>query len=114
MTLVDRYARQVVLAEVGLEGQRRLGRATRAPRATGAAGRIEALYLERAGLGRVLPPREPTAPCDLEAAWTLGAAQALRATLEILELPCAPLRGLVPTHPFVQGDHVPTDGSHDR
>ena len=46
-----RYTRQVRLAEVGEEGQRRLAEATVRPRCCGVAGEIEARYLVAAGVG---------------------------------------------------------------
>lgn len=48
---IRRYSRQIVLAEVGGVGQRKLRAATRA-----AASEVEALYLAAAGVGTIVVP----------------------------------------------------------
>jgi molybdopterin-synthase adenylyltransferase len=53
---IRRYARQIVLAEVGGAGQRALREAT----AT-ATSEVEALYLAAAGVGRILVPTQAIA-----------------------------------------------------
>lgn len=49
----DRYSRQVVLPEIGPEGQRRLGQATAVVIGCGALGGVVAELLARAGVGRL-------------------------------------------------------------
>jgi hypothetical protein len=49
-----RHSRQGRLAEVGEEGQRRIGAAEVAVRGTGVAARVEARYLAGAGVGRLV------------------------------------------------------------
>lgn len=49
----DRYSRQVVLPEIGPEGQRRLGQATAVIIGCGALGGFAAQLLARAGVGRL-------------------------------------------------------------
>jgi molybdopterin/thiamine biosynthesis adenylyltransferase len=51
---VDRYARQMVLKEIGKEGQERLGRSTVIIIGVGALGTFHASYLARAGVGRIV------------------------------------------------------------
>jgi len=53
---IRRYSRQIVLAEVGGAGQRRLRAAT-----VTAASEVEALYLAAAGVGRIIVPTEAIA-----------------------------------------------------
>ena len=53
MDNLDRYARQAVLAEIGVEGQRRLLASTAAVVGCGALGTNIANALVRAGVGRV-------------------------------------------------------------
>jgi molybdopterin/thiamine biosynthesis adenylyltransferase len=50
---IRRYSRQIVLPEVGGNGQERLGAAT-----VTAACEVEALYLAAAGVGTVIVPTE--------------------------------------------------------
>ena len=50
-----RYARQMLLAEIGEDGQRRLGAATAALAGEDLAHEIAATYAARAGIGRIAP-----------------------------------------------------------
>jgi hypothetical protein len=50
-----RYARQMLLAEIGEQGQRRLGEGVAAVAGAGLAHEIAAAYARRAGIGHVAP-----------------------------------------------------------
>lgn len=55
MSMSRRHARQMLLAEIGEEGQRRLGAATAAVAGAGLAHEIATAYAARAGMGHVAP-----------------------------------------------------------
>jgi hypothetical protein len=57
-----RYARHVLLPDLGGRGQARLLAATLAVPVDGAAGRIAAAYLAAAGVGTILVAGDPTRP----------------------------------------------------
>ena len=66
MDASDRYARQVLLPEIGLEGQRRLTRG-RAVVGCGALGTVHAAMLVRAGVGEtVIVDRDYVEPSNLQ------------------------------------------------
>ena len=52
---IRRYTRQMLLAEIGEEGQRRLGAATAAVTGSSLAHEVAAAYATRAGIGNVVP-----------------------------------------------------------
>jgi hypothetical protein len=56
-----RHARQVLLAEVGEAGQRRITESAWAVRARGLAGLVEARYVAGAGFGRIVAPDDEVA-----------------------------------------------------
>jgi hypothetical protein len=59
---VNRYARQILVAEVGETGQERLAQATVALSGAGLAHRIACAYAERAGVGKIVSgPLDETA-----------------------------------------------------
>jgi hypothetical protein len=51
---MDRHGRQARLADVGAEGQARIGRASAEVRSEGFAGEVAARYLAGAGVARVI------------------------------------------------------------
>ena len=53
MSEFRRYARQMLLPEIGEEGQRRLGSATASVAGDGLVHEIAATYAARAGMGRI-------------------------------------------------------------
>lgn len=53
-----RYARQILLVEIGASGQARIGAAIAAVRSPGLAGEVAALYAERAGFAAVVAAPE--------------------------------------------------------
>ena len=55
MSSTRRYTRQMLLAEIGEEGQRRLGEATAAVTGEGLAHEVAAAYAARAGIGHIVP-----------------------------------------------------------
>jgi hypothetical protein len=99
-----RYARQILLAEVGEEGQRRIGGGTARVGGDTAAHEIASLYARRAGCARIEPGQvgvDDSAPTSiattLEARYVLAGARAalaeLRRSLETLAPPNPPPRG---------------------
>lgn len=102
-----RYARQILLVEIGASGQARIGAATAAVRAPGLSGEVAALYAERAGFGAIadaptisdaptIDPGAPSSPPELPAGWVVtpaaravlsGARAAQRALLAALAQP---------------------------
>ena len=55
MSELRRYARQMLLAEVGAQGQHRLGAATAAVDGEGLQHEVATAYARRAGIGSIVP-----------------------------------------------------------
>jgi hypothetical protein len=82
-----RYQRQIVLREVGYEGQARLAAATARVPAGGLAGEVAALYARRAGMAEVVAggeatPAPPWVTTPAAAEVVAGSLAALRAFAE--------------------------------
>jgi hypothetical protein len=94
-----RYVRQMLLAEIGEEGQQRLEVATAELAGDGLLHEIAATYAARAGIGRVVPGEVASslAPSFLEnpaaRAMVAGSRAALLAMRSALARPLAPLQG---------------------
>ena len=87
MSVFRRYARQMLLAEIGEEGQRRLEAAVAAVEGEGLRHEIATTYARRAGIGRVTPgpiDEQCLAPSFLEHAGPRAVVAGSRAALSSL------------------------------
>jgi len=87
VSVFRRYARQMLLAEIGEEGQRRLGAAVAAVAGPGLRHEIATSYARRAGIGDVAAgtvDESALAPSFLELPATRAVVAGSRAALSVL------------------------------
>ncbi len=94
-----RYARQMLLAEIGEEGQRRLGATVAAVAGEGLGHEIATAYARRAGIGHLAPgsiDEVGLAPSFLEYAAPRAVVAGSRAALSVLRAALLAERGAPP------------------
>ncbi|HMI86144.1 MAG TPA: hypothetical protein VK550_18745 [Polyangiaceae bacterium] len=101
MSAFRRYARQMLLAEIGEEGQRRLGAAVAAVQGDGLGHEIATSYARRAGIGAMAPgtiDEARLAPSFLEYAAPRKVVAGSRAALSALRQALFAAQGAIPPH----------------